>query len=378
MTILLALDSFKGCLSSYEACQAAACGVLDANPNATIKVLPLSDGGEGLTEVLTQANNGRFNSIKVHGPLMEPINATYGIIPATKMQSTDTAIIEMAAACGLPLVPLEKRNPEHTTTYGFGEMILDALQHGCKRLILGIGGSATNDAGIGMLQALGASIQLIKSSKSHFLTGADLSNIKEIDTSCFHELFQDVSILVACDVQNPLHGPQGAAYIFAPQKGADAATVKRLDAGLKHILTLSKSQTQSGDGAAGGLGFALRHFLHAQMQPGIELVFNQLHFDSLLTDTDIIITGEGKSDAQTLMGKVPMGVLRHAQRQKKKVYLIAGKVEEAPLLLYNGFAGVHCINDGDDSTLQELMRPEHAFTNIRHTVANIVCQTYHR
>lgn len=411
MKVIIAPDSFKGCLTSAEACQAIVAGVFDQYPDAIVHSLPLSDGGEGLTEVLTHALNGHLVSVNVHGPLMEPIQATYGIIPSEDENHSDTAIIEMAAACGLPLVPVEQRNPELTTTYGFGEMILDALHRGCKRLILGIGGSATNDAGLGMLQALGAIIHfapsngplsnhrsieltepqnpLISSNPSNFLnssnfsnlsntstplTGSSLSLISNIDASPLQYIFNNVEILVACDVQNPLSGPQGAAYVFAPQKGADAEAVKRLDDGLKHILDITHTATLPGDGAAGGLGFALRHFLHATMLPGIELVLSQLHFDAFLPDADLIITGEGKSDAQTLMGKVPMGVLNHAQWFGKPVHLIAGKIEDAPLLLSNGFAGVHCINEGDPAPLQELITPEHASQNIRKTVSKLLSQ----
>lgn len=385
MRVIIAPDSFKGCLTSAEACQAIVTGVFDHYPDAIVHSLPLSDGGEGLTEVLTHALNGRLISANVHGPLMEPIQATYGIIPSADKEHSDTAIIEMAAACGLPLVPVEQRDPELTTTYGFGEMILDALHRGCKRLILGIGGSATNDAGFGMLQALGAIVQFVPSNNllsKHLnlnsptpLTGSSLSQISNIDASHLQSIFNNVEILVACDVQNPLSGPQGAAYVFAPQKGADAEAVKRLDDGLKHILDITHTETLPGDGAAGGLGFALRHFLHATMLPGIELVLSQLHFDAFLPDADLIITGEGKSDAQTLMGKVPMGVLYHAQRFGKPVHLIAGKIEDAPLLLSNGFAGVHRINEGDPAPLQELMRPEHASHNIRETVSKLLADT---
>lgn len=362
--IIIALDSFKGCLSSQVAGMAAAEGVRLAAPNASVKILPLSDGGEGLTEVLTHAMGGHNVTVQVHGPLMEPLSASYGIVGAT-------AIIEMAAACGLPLVPIAQRNPLHTTTYGFGEMILDAIHRGCTSLILGIGGSATNDAGLGMLQALGARIEMRKAS-GEAVTGGMLCDVISIDTQAISCL-ENVSILVACDVQNPLCGAQGAACVFAPQKGADADAVKRLDAGLSHILyNICREKTLPGDGAAGGLGFALRHFLHAQMQPGIELVLSQLHFDELLSETDLIITGEGKSDAQTLMGKVPMGVLKRALAKSKPVHLIAGIIEDKELLKNNGFADVHCINEGDTAPLTELMQADHAYANIRKTVTRIV------
>lgn len=380
--VVIALDSFKGCLSSPDACRAAANGVRQVDANASVKMLPLSDGGEGLTEVLTQAMGGHLVQVKVHGPLMEPLEASYGLIEAPDATVGPTAIIEMAATCGLPLVPLAQRDPERTTTYGFGEMIADALSRGCKRLILGIGGSATNDAGLGMLQALGARIELregteglkvLKPTPDEAITGGLLAHVVDIDASPIHYIYNNVSILVACDVQNPLCGPQGAAYVFAPQKGADTEVVQRLDQGLRNILNIAHvAKSQPGDGAAGGLGFTLRHFLKAELQPGIELVLQQYDFDTLIADADIIITGEGKSDAQTLMGKVPMGVLRHALRQGRTVHLIAGMIEDEQLLLNNGFASVNNINNGDDSLLNELMQPEHAERNIKKTVAGIM------
>ena len=374
MKTIIALDSFKGCLTSTEACQAAATGVRLADPMADVLLVPLSDGGEGLTSVLTHAMHGQMVTVRVHGPLMEPITAQYGIA------DQQTAIIEMAAACGLPLVPAGLRDPERTTTFGFGEMILDALHRGCKQLILGIGGSATNDAGMGMLQALGATISFSNHegedtdlAHSSIACGGNLAQIASIDATPLSDIYNNVCILVASDVHNPLCGPTGAAHIFAPQKGADPEAVERLDQGLHHVQQLAHvADSQPGDGAAGGLGFALRHYLHTSMRPGIELVLDQLHFDQTIADADLIITGEGKSDAQTLMGKVPMGVLKHAQRQGIPVHLIAGCIEDAEQLSAGGFSGLRCINEDDHAPLSELMKPERAIENIQKTVQKII------
>ncbi len=420
--IVFAIDSFKGCLTSMQACQAAAQGLSEA------VIVPVSDGGEGLTEVLTAALGGTLVSIPTHDPLMNPMTATYGI-------SADgtTAIIEMAAACGLPLVPIDKRNPELTTTYGFGEMILDALRRGCRHLILGIGGSATNDAGMGMLQALGASLETSDSrvysamppearaysamppearaysamppearaystmppearayiamppearaysampspaTTPAIINGRMLTSLRAIHTSSLSPLLQGVTIQVACDVQNPLCGTNGAAHVFAPQKGADADMVQRLDHGLRNVLSLAHCpQSQPGDGAAGGLGFALRHYLHATLLPGIDLVLQAQHFEEQIHDASLIITGEGKSDRQTLMGKVPYGILQIARRHHIPVHIIAGNIEDSRLLLHAGFASCHCINDGDPAPLAELMQPARAIQNIQKTISRII------
>lgn len=376
MKVVIALDSFKGCLSSPEACQAAAQGVSLADPSVSSLLMPLSDGGEGLTEVLTHAMHGQMVSVSVHGPLMEPMTAQYGIV------NGNMAIIEMAAACGLPLVHIEQRDPERTTTFGFGEMISDALGRGCNQFILGIGGSATNDAGIGMLQALGAKVVFADQAQPNdhqentlIACGGNLSQIVSVDASPLSHIYNNVSILVASDVQNPLFGPEGAAFVFAPQKGACSQAVLRLDQGLRHVFDLSHScQSLPGDGAAGGLGFALRHYLHATMQSGIDLVLDQLQFDELTKDADLVITGEGKSDAQTLMGKVPAGVLHHAQLQSIPVHLIAGCIEDQEKLSAGGFSDLHCINDNDFAPLNELLKPERAKRNIQETVRSIILE----
>ena len=369
--IIVALDSFKGCLSSADACHAAAMGIRAALPDAVVTELPVSDGGEGLTSVLTHALQGQYVSVDVHDPLMRPVSVQYGIAPG------DVAIMEMAAACGLPLLSATERNPEATTTFGFGEMICDALRRGCKRFILGIGGSATTDAGLGMMQALGATFKMsdgVVITRADAVThhraicGRDLLQIADIGTSSLLPELSDAAFMVACDVQNPLYGDDGAAYVFAPQKGADAEMVRRLDEGLRNI---AEGRTMPGDGAAGGLGYALRHFLQADMRPGIDLVLQQLDFDHKISHASLILTGEGKSDRQTLMGKVPYGILQRARQQNIPVHLLAGAIEDREILLQKGFCSCNCINDGDDAPLQVLMLPQVAQRHLADAAASV-------
>lgn len=380
MKVVIALDSFKGSIDSAYACKIAGQAAMEASTIDKPVLIPLSDGGEGMSNIITTLEDGEFVSTQVHGPLMENRSVSYGfskksLLPYQTKSEEATAIIDMATACGLDLIPTkEKRNPETTTTYGFGEMILDALNRGCKSLILGIGGSSTNDAGMGMLQALGARIVFDDTvAPDTIATGGNLSHIRQIDMTPLRDLFKGVSILVAADVKNPLFGPEGAAFVYAPQKGADAEAVERLDAGLRHIFSLSgEAQSLPGDGAAGGLGFALRTFLKAELRPGIEIVLDLLSFDEKIADADLIITGEGKCDATTLNGKVPMGVLTHAKKKNIPVHIIAGTVEDADLLIENGFAGAHCINEGIDAPLSELMQPKFALAQIHKTVLRLI------
>lgn len=352
--VIIAIDSFKGCLSSIEANKAAA----KAFNNAVC--LPISDGGEGMTEAF-KAMGFEYEEVttKVHGPLMEEIYAKYLILKgysgtfSDKKENDLTAVMEMAAACGLPLVPMSKRNPEKTTTYGFGEMLIDAISRGCKHIIIGIGGSATCDAGKGMLEAI------------EKLSDRSLLSYQEGNT-------QKISIDVACDVDNPLYGPNGAAYVFAPQKGADKEMVKRLDSFLKDLYESSGCKDSvPGDGAAGGLGFALRYFLGATLKPGIDVVLDTLGFDKYLEEAELIITGEGKCDRQTLMGKVPYGILQRAKSKGIPVVLIAGKVEDKESLIEAGFNDVICINESEERPLEILMQASVAKDNITKTSYNI-------
>lgn len=313
--IIIAIDSFKGCLRSKEAGDAAATGVKKIFPECKTIVFPIADGGEGLLDVLIASTNGKRMNLQVHDPLMHLRTAHYGISSDGK-----TAFIEMASSSGLPLVPKDKRNPMKTTTFGTGELIRDALEQGCRDFIIGLGGSATNDAGLGMLQALGfrfldqSGNVLGHAQSQDALCGASMPEVAAIDFSQIHPALKDSHFTAACDVQNPFIGPDGAAFVFAPQKGADEFMVRKLDEGMQHLAKIIRQHTAKdissypGAGAAGGMGGSLLAFLNAELKPGIQLLLDTLHFSKEIKNADFIITGEGKSDRQTAMGKVPYGI----------------------------------------------------------------------
>ncbi len=357
--IIIASDSFKGSVSSLEVADACEKGIRQVYPDCEVVKLPIADGGEGTIEALVTATKGRYIRCLVHDPLMRPVKAVYGVLGDER-----TAVIEMATASGLPLVEPELRNPLKTTTYGTGELIRDALSRGFREFIIGIGGSATNDAGIGMLQALDMRFTTSATapdlddcsertlySKGSVYGGEILTQIIGIDSSNMPTELQDCRFTIACDVDNPFSGPQGAAYIFAPQKGANAEMVKQLDEGMKHFARLIAETTGKnidtipGAGAAGGLGGAFLAFLPATLRPGIATILDALHFDHHLQGADLVITGEGKLDAQTLRGKAPWGVLQVAQKLKVPVIAISGVIENSQSLLDAGFAGVYPIHE---------------------------------
>mgnify|MGYP000789072196 CR=1 FL=1 len=375
--IIIAIDSFKGCLTSAEAGKAAEKGIKSINPFCHTSVIPIADGGEGLLDVLITATKGKYITLSAHGPLMKMAKTHYGLSGNGR-----TAIIEMAAISGLPLVPADKRNPMKTTTFGTGELIHDALERGCLRFVIGLGGSATNDAGLGMLQALGFRFfdkeghEVGSMEKGIALCGALLSEISSIDSSSAHPTLKKACFTAACDVRNPFFGPNGAAHVFAPQKGADADMVKELDVAMQHLSDVIFRTTgkdvslHPGAGAAGGMGGGLYAFLDAQLKPGIELLLETLDFAEKIKDADLIITGEGKSDRQTLMGKVPSGILQEARRQHIPVILLAGAIEDAGILNAAGFRGVFSITPSPVS-LEQAMQPKFAQENIRRTVEQI-------
>lgn len=348
--IILAFDSFKGCLSATEACQQAALAIRALHPNAQVIEMPMSDGGEGLVQSVRQAMAQRGNiamqtiRFKAHGPLMEEIEAEY-------ILSSDgaTAFMEMAATSGLPLVPLAKRNPLLTTTYGVGEMLVDAFRRGAKQIIMGIGGSATNDGGLGMLQAIRD--QGVKNNELPPIT-------------------------VACDVTNPLCGPMGASAIFAPQKGATPEMIPMLESRLRTFaeeavakgIATREMMEHPGAGAAGGLGFGLMAYLHAELKSGIDILLDIVGFDQQLNETDWVLTGEGKSDEQTLMGKVPHGLLKRCQKAGVPIILLSGAIEDPHGQLVQAFHQVASINANDHRPLAELMRPDVAKQNLQQAV----------
>ena len=332
MKTVIAIDSFKGCLSSVEANQAAAEGVRSACPDAEIVEVPVSDGGEGFLEAFHAAIGGRFVTVPVMDPLMRRISARY-------LLNGQTAVLEVAEAIGLTLLSPEERNPMAASSYGVGQLVADAMTNGARHIIVGLGGSATMDAGRGMLQAL---------------TGI--------------ESLRDIRFTIAADVDNPLCGEQGAARVFGPQKGATPQMVRLLDDEARQFAADSARRFgydrsgQKGAGAAGGLGYAFMQYLDAHRKSGIELLLETIGFDALARDADLIITGEGSADSQTLMGKLPMGILRHSSGVP--VCLLAGKVSDRQELLRAGFAYVESINPSG-LPLEEAMKKTVAEENIR-------------
>lgn len=349
MKIVIAIDSFKGCLSSMEANEAAAEGAKDAYADAEIRQVAVSDGGEGFLSAYHAAIGGEFVELTVMNPLMRPVRAKY-------LLKDGLAVIEMAEASGLTLIAKEERNPMMATTYGTGQLIADAVRKGVGRIVVGLGGSATSDAGQGMIQALIDS----------FSKNGEWKDMDEL---------KRVRYTIASDVKNPLCGENGAARVFAPQKGATPEMVELLEARAIQFAEASARyfgfdcSKEAGAGAAGGLGYALMQYLDADCQSGIDLLLEAMDFERLVCDADYVVTGEGAADSQTLMGKLPMGVLRHAGIAP--VCLIAGQVNDREDLLQAGFAHVECVNP-PEINLDEAMCPEVAKQNIRQTVFRIL------
>ena len=322
MKAVIAIDSFKGSLDSAEAGNAAAEGIKRVYPAAETIVIPVADGGEGTVKALVQGLGGSFRTVTVNDPLGRPVNAEYGILP------DNTAVIEMSAASGLTLLAASERDPMRTTTFGTGELILDAIKNGCRSFIIGIGGSATNDGGAGCLQALGYGLLDENGQQIGFGAGG-LSALRSITQSGLSEL-KECSFHLACDVKNPLCGESGCSAVFAPQKGADDETVKLMDGILKGYAELTRGINSKADpeapgaGAAGGLGFALMYYLNAVQEPGISLIMRELKLEAAIKEADIVITGEGRLDSQTAMGKAPVGIAAIAKKYNKPVIAFSG------------------------------------------------------
>ena len=349
MKVIVAIDSFKGCLSSGEANQAAAAGVRSVYPDAEMKQVTVSDGGEGFMEAFHAAIGGELVKVTVKDPLMRDVTARY-------LLQGRTAVIEMAEASGLTLLTCKERNPMVATTYGTGQLVADAVKKGARHIIVGLGGSATSDAGKGMLKAL-----------------IDIHNPNgEWDGI---EALRDVRFTIASDVENPLCGENGAAHVFAPQKGATPEMVVELDKQARRCAETSARRFgydrsgAKGAGAAGGLGYAFLQYLNADCKPGIELLLETIRFDELVSGADLVITGEGSADRQTLMGKLPMGILQHAAGVP--VCLIAGRISDRDQLLQAGFSHVECINP-PGIALEEAMKKEVARQNISDTIRRII------
>ena len=333
MKILIASDSFKGSATTMEVAERIEKGLLRIIPELEVLKLPMADGGEGTVETLVYGMDGKFVYEEVTGPLGDRVQAKYGII------QDQIAIIEMAEASGLVLVEEERRNPSLTSTYGTGELILSALQRGYGKIYVGIGGSATNDGGVGMARALG--YRFLDRYGNEIPEGGDgLDGLRRIDRSNVTPLLEDAQITVMCDVENPLYGPDGAAYVYGPQKGADPQMVQLLDRNLRHLADILKEDMDvdigdvPGAGAAGGLGGGLMAFCGADLRPGIEMVLDILEFDGLLKDVDLVITGEGRIDGQSSKGKVPAGVAKRARKLNKPLVAMAGGVGEGTEILH--------------------------------------------
>lgn len=370
MRIVVAIDSFKGSLTSMQAGQAVKDAALKAFENAQVSVCPLADGGEGTVDALSAGLGGRKRTLAVTDPLGAPVEAEYCIL------SNQTAVIEMAAAAGLPLVPEGQRNPMETTTYGVGELIKDAIAQGCRHFIVGIGGSATNDGGVGMLSALGYRF-LDAVGKKIPLGAKGLETLRTVSVEGVLPELQDCTFRVACDVNNPLCGENGCSAVYGPQKGATPTDITRMNGWLASFAALTKNlfpdadESYPGAGAAGGLGFAFLAYTNASLEPGIQIILEETKLENLVCDADLVVTGEGRLDSQTVMGKAPIGVARLAKKYDKKVIAFSGCV--AP--------GAEVCNDkGIDAyfpilrnvtTLEEALNPEIAYQNLTDTAYQV-------
>ncbi len=328
MKVVVAIDSLKGSLTSLEAGEAIREGILRAIPDAEVVVRPLADGGEGTVEALTYGMGGVMERVTVTGPLGRPVECAYGRVPSERL-----AIVEMSGAAGITLVPEAERNPMNTTTCGVGEVIRDAIAKGCRTFIVGIGGSATNDGGIGMLQALG--FGLLNESGEQVPFGAKgLEELRRITTEHVLPELKECTFRIACDVTNPLCGENGASAVYGPQKGATPEMVRQMDRWLGDFAALAKEAFPAADaetpgtGAAGGMGFAFLTFLGGRLNSGARIVLDETHLEDYVQDADIVITGEGRLDEQTVMGKAPSGVAKIAKRHGKTVIAFSGSVTE--------------------------------------------------
>ena len=375
MKYILAPDSFKDSMSAREVCQAMEKGIRKADPNSEIIAVPMADGGEGTTAALVDSQNGHYITEEVFDPLNNKVTATYGLINNEK-----TAIIEMAASSGLTFLTKKERNPDNikiANTYGVGQLINSALKKGVNKIIIGLGGSATNDGGAGMAQALGVKFldknqQLI----SHHLGGGDLDKIASLDLSKINPALKQVEFIIASDVTNPLIGPTGASFTFGKQKGADKVTQELLDQNLAHYAQIIKKETNKdiallpGAGAAGGLGAGLLSFTNAQLIPGVQVVAKESHLEDKIKNADIVFTGEGGTDFQTKYGKTPFGVAQISKKYQIPVISLAGTLGKGIEQLYSyGFTAFFSIIDRPCSLEEALINgPE----NVSRTCENIV------
>lgn len=371
MKVIVAVDSFKGSLSSLEAGNIIKQGIKKAIPDAKVYVRPLADGGEGTVEALTLGMGGKLEHIIVTGPLGKPVQCVFGIIEKTK-----TAIIEMSGAAGITLIAESDRNPLNTTTYGVGQIIKEAASRGCRHFIIGIGGSSTNDGGIGMLQALGYG--MLDKNKNQVPFGA--KGLKELDKITDENVFpslRECTFRIACDVTNVLCGEQGCSAVFGPQKGATSDMIMQMDKWLAHYAELTAKKyphanaNQAGTGAAGGLGFAFLSYTNAVLEPGIKIVLEETKLEQDIKSADIVVTGEGCLDEQTIFGKAPIGVAEIAKKYNKTVIAFSGcATDDAVMCNQYGIDAFFPIL-WNIQTLQEAMDSKNAEKNILFTVEQV-------
>lgn len=370
MKVVVAVDSLKGSLSSMDAGRAVKRGILKSCPDTEVEVRPLADGGEGTVEALTQGMDGRIQKMIVTGPHGRPVEARYGIV------GEDTAVLEMAEAAGITLLEEQEKNPYDTTTYGVGEMIKDGIKKGCKRFLIGIGGSATNDGGAGMLQALGFGL-LDKEGRQIPFGAKGLEVLEEIDPERVIPGLETCEFHIACDVENPLCGPDGCSAVYGPQKGADAPMIEKMDRWLERYAGIAKKTFENADpampgtGAAGGLGFAFLTFLKGQLRSGIQVVLEETRLEDHIREADIVVTGEGRLDGQTAMGKAPVGVAALGKKHGKLVIAFSGSVtKEARSCNQKGIDAYFPILR-QVCSLQEAMDPENARNNMEDTAEQV-------
>lgn len=373
--ILLAFDSFKGSLSSAEIAECIEETIMGIDPMIMVDRCLMSDGGEGMLETMKAVLPLYLVTKTVTGPLGLPEQARLGWEKNQRI-----AVIESAQANGLPLVPVKNRNPLKTTAYGVGELIRAALDLGAETVIVGLGGSATNEAGLSILQALGAVIRDQNGDPLPTMTGELLEHVHTIDLHKLDERLENTKILAACDVNNPLTGPNGATYVYGPQKGANSKRLPILEAGMENVRTVIKEKTGidlnkvSGAGAAGGIAGGLHALLKAELKPGIDVILQAQRFEKLLKNVDLVLTGEGKSDQQTLMGKVPMGVLRVAKKIGVPVILVSGIVEEKEAMLKAGFNETVAIKP-EAQSVEDAVKPGFTKHNLRQAIKTLFGQS---
>ena len=371
MKVVIAIDSFKGSLSSLQAGNAVKEAICRLDGNAEVLVKPLADGGEGTVEALAETSDAEMVEIGVNGPLMKPVIAKYCIF-----KNTNTAVIEMAAASGITLISDEDRNPLETTTFGVGELIKDAINRGCRRFVVGIGGSATNDGGTGMLSALGCEF-LDKNGNQIVLGAKGLKDLNKIKTDNVLPELKDCIFNIACDVTNPLCGESGCSAVYGPQKGATPEMIQNMDCWLRAYAEIAKDVSSKADkdyagaGAAGGLGFAFLSFTNATLKSGIQIILDEINIEADIKNADIVVTGEGRLDSQTVQGKAPIGVAKLAKKYDKKVIAFSGCVTaDAEVCNEHGidafFPVLRCV-----TTLDEALDTDNAYKNLSATAYQV-------